>query len=101
RFAEHRDVYGEISFLYKSVGPHYFHELFFFQHEPGITDQHDQHLESLRRERDALSVAKQDSLLFVENERVELVNAVKCGIGRSLHRFARYRSFQRLEPTRG
>src|SRR5215213_3671535 len=62
RFAQQRDVLGQISFLDKGVGPHTFHQIVFRDDLPAMLYEGDKDVENLWSEWNQLTFPQQDAL---------------------------------------
>ena len=74
RLAQGRDGVGQIGLLDHGIGPERGHQRLFFDEAAGPFDQVDEKVESLRRQRDRLPLARQEPLAGVEAERTELTD---------------------------
>ncbi len=71
--SQHRDVMIQVALFHKRVWPELLDQIVFLQYAPAVLHQHDQRVESLRRERNGLAIAQQLALGRYEPERIEFV----------------------------
>jgi hypothetical protein len=72
-FTQQENVAAQVGLFHKRVGPDGFHQVVFAYNLRPVTKQYQQDLESFRRERDRLTVAKEQFFLRIDPERAELV----------------------------
>jgi hypothetical protein len=75
--AQHRDVLRQVVLLDRRVGPDRAHQLVLLDHAPAVLDQDEQRVEDLRRERDGLVPAPEETFARVNAEGVELEKGVR------------------------
>src|SRR5262249_14347286 len=78
RLAEDGNISRQSTFLDMNAGPDELHQLVLFHHASIAADQREEGIDSFRRERDYLAVAREQPVAGIDPEQAKLVRTRRC-----------------------